>query len=79
MQFKPGPVTMFRTLGAVDDEFVVQGRIVPAPKRQISGCFGMLATPAVYGRETQVGAIRDNILQRAIPHHYTAVRGKLFY
>jgi len=79
MQFKPGPVTMFRTLGAVDDEFVVQGRIVPAPKRRISGCFGMLASPAVYGREAQVGAIRDNIIQRAIPHHYAAARGKLFY
>ena len=79
MQFATGPVTIFRTLGAVDDEFVVQGRLVKADARRICGSYGAVAKSNVYSRSVPVALVRDEILNRALPHHYTAVRGHLFY
>ncbi len=77
MQFAPGPVTLFRTLGALDDEFAVQGRLIRAPERAIRGSFGVIGGPKMYGREMPVGLIRNQIMDRTIPHHYAAVRGHI--
>jgi L-fucose isomerase-like protein len=78
MTFAPGPVTVFRTLGAVDDEFVVQGSLVRSPSRRISGSHGSVAEPTVYGRKRTVDALREEIMNRALPHHFVAARGHLF-
>ncbi|MBN1674295.1 MAG: hypothetical protein JXR37_24820 [Kiritimatiellae bacterium] len=75
MQFAPGPVTVFRTLGAIDDEFVLAGALIPADGQRICGSFGLMSRVSAYGRRTPVGRIRNQILDRALPHHYTAVRG----
>ena len=78
MQFSPGPVTVFRTLGALDDEFAVEGGLIHTPSRRICGSFGMVSRPAIYGQEVETRLIRDGIFNRTLPHHYTAVRGHLF-
>lgn len=78
MQFAPGPVTVFRTLGALDDEFVVQGELIDDPGRRICGSFGTVSKPTIYGREVGTRSIRTQILDRALPHHYTVARGHLF-
>ncbi len=75
MQFAPAPVTVFRTLGALDDEFVVQGQIVSAPKRNICGSFGAVTKNTIYGEKKSVKEIRRLIFDRLLPHHYTAVHG----
>jgi L-fucose isomerase-like protein len=79
MQFAPGAVTVFRTLGALDDEFVFQGQVVPAGTRAICGSFGVVGKMAMYGRSIASRDVRDQIFARALPHHYTAARGHLFY
>ena len=78
LDFRPGPATVFRTLGAVDDEFVVQGKLIDPDGNRIHGSYGCLAQPTVYGRQTSVQQVRQQILDRALPHHYTAARGHLF-
>ena len=78
MQFAQGPATVFRTLGALDDEFVVQGMLINNPGRRICGSFGTLSKPTIYGREVLARSIRTQILDRALPHHYTIVRGHPF-
>ena len=78
MQFKPGPVTVFRTLGALDDEFAIEGQIVPAAGRKICGSYGAVGKPTVYQQKTTAPAVRQDIFNRALPHHYTASRGHLF-
>lgn len=78
MQFSPGPVTVFRTLGALDDEFAVEGSLIHAPSRRICGSFGTVSRPAIYGQEVETRLIRDHIFNRTLPHHYTAARGHLF-
>ena len=78
MQFSLGPVTVFRTLGALDDEFVVEGSLIPTPSRRICGSFGTISRPVIYGREVDARLIRDEIFNRTLPHHYTAGRGYLF-
>jgi L-fucose isomerase-like protein len=78
MQFSSGPVTVFRTLGALDDEFAVEGSLIRTPGRRICGSFGTVSGPTIYGQEVESRLIRDGILNRALPHHYTAARGHLF-
>jgi len=78
MQFSPGPVTVFRTLGALDDEFAVEGSLIRTPSRRICGSFGTVSRPAIYGQEVEARLIRDGIFNRTLPHHYTAARGHLF-
>ena len=78
MTFTPGPVSVFRTLGAIDNEFVVQGELVRAPERKISGCSGFVSAPTVYDRPRTVVSIREEIMHRALPHHYVAARGHFF-
>ncbi len=78
MTFAPGPVTVFRTLGAVDDEFVVQGALVRSPKHKISGCCGTVSALTVYDQSRSAASIRDEIMFRTLPHHYVAARGHLF-
>ncbi len=75
MQFAEGPVTVFRTLGTLDDEFIVQGEINSAPDRRICGCFGAVAEPNTYGGREDVRSLRRQIFHRGLPHHYAAVRG----
>ncbi|GEM_PF-2180364 len=75
MVFSPGPVTVFRTLGALDDEFVMQGDLVDAPQKVVSGSFGAVMNPTVYLNKIDTRYLRQQILDRGIPHHYTAVRG----
>ena len=79
MAFAPGPVTVFRTLGALDDEFVFQGQLVNAPTRRICGSFGAVGKMSIYGRKVAGEEVRDQIFSRALPHHYTAAKGHLFY
>jgi len=78
MEFAPGPVTIFRTLGALDDEFAVQGKLAPAGARRICGSFGEVAEATMYGRKADTLALRAQIFDRCLPHHYTAARGRLF-
>jgi len=78
MDFAPGKVTLFRTLGALDDEFALEGQIIHTPRRHICGSFGMMAKSMSYGRPVSVAEIREAIFTRALPHHYTAARGHLF-
>ena len=78
MQFARGPVTIFRTLGAIDDEFVVAGELAPNDRRRICGSFGTVTKPKVYSRPSSVDTIRDDIFKRTLPHHYVAVRGNIF-
>lgn len=78
MDFAPGKVTVYRTLGALDDEFVIQGEIIRRPKRHICGSFGTVAKSTIYGRLVSAATIRETILTRSLPHHYTAARGHLF-
>ncbi len=77
MQFKTGPVTLFRTLGAIDDEFVVQGDIVPPGKERICGSFGQVGSAKMYGQNMNNEQLRNQILDRCLPHHFTAVRENL--
>lgn len=77
MQFKTGPVTLFRTLGAIDDEFVVQGDIVPPRKERICGSFGQVGNAKIYGQNVNNEQLRGQILDRCLPHHFTAVRENL--
>ncbi|MBI2441059.1 MAG: hypothetical protein HYV35_06775 [Lentisphaerae bacterium] len=78
MDFAPGKVTIFRTFGALDDEFAIEGQIVRTPQRHICGSFGAVAKAASYGRPVSTAEVRAAILARALPHHYTAARGHLF-
>ena len=78
MDFAPGKVTVYRTLGALDDEFVIQGEIIRTPERHICGSFGTVANSTIYGRPVSAVTIRETILTRSLPHHYTAARGHLF-
>jgi len=78
MEFKPGPVTFFRTMGAVDDEFAVQGNIVEDSERRICGSFGEMKNIQVYGRAVPAIDLRNIILERCLPHHYTLARGHVF-
>ncbi|MBI2437886.1 MAG: hypothetical protein HYV36_03615 [Lentisphaerae bacterium] len=78
MDFTPGKVTIFRTLGALDDEFAIEGQIVRAPQRHICGSFGTVARATAYGRCVRMTDLRATIFTRALPHHYTAARGHLF-
>ena len=75
MQFAPSKVTVFRTLGALDDEFAVHGQIVTAPKRNICGSFGAVTKSSIYGEKRSAKEIRRQIFDRLLPHHYTAVHG----
>lgn len=77
MQFAPAKVTVFRTIGAIDDEFIVQGKLVFLPKRKITGSFGAVAQPTVYGQKVTVEQIRREIFDRRLPHHYTAIRNHI--
>jgi len=78
MQFAPGKVSVFRTLGAIDDEFAVQGKITAAGKRQICGSFGLVAEPSIYTNKVDVNFVRQEIFDRMLPHHYTATPGHIF-
>lgn len=78
MQFAEGPVTLFRTLGAIDDEFVVHGTLKNDPSRRITGSFGLVGEPVVYGEPLLARVVRNQILDRELPHHYTAVKENLF-
>jgi L-fucose isomerase-like protein len=78
MEFKPGPVTFFRTMGAVDDEFVVQGNIAENSERRICGSFGEMKDIQVYGRTVPAIDLRNIILERCLPHHYTLAQGHVF-
>ena len=79
MQFASGKVTVFRTLGAIDDEFVVQGKLIQEPSRRIYGSFGIVGSPTVYANNSSVNILRQDILNRRIPHHFAASHGHLFY
>ena len=80
MVFTPGPVTVFRTLGAMDDEFLFQGQLMNTPpSRRICGSCGAVTRLSLYGRPVAAADLRDQILARALPHHYTAARGHLFF
>lgn len=78
MELAPGKVTVFRTLGALDDQFVLEGKIIRTPQRRICGSFGTVAQTTAYGRPITTQTIRETILSRALPHHYTVARGHLF-
>ncbi len=78
MQFRPGPVTLFRTLGALDDEFVVQVDVVRSSEQRICGSFGQVGSAKVYGQNMNNEQLRCQILDRCLPHHFTAVRGDLY-
>jgi len=78
MQFAPGKVSVFRTLGAIDDEFAVQGKIIAAPKRKICGSFGLVGEPYIYTSKVDVNFVRQEIFDRMLPHHYTATGGHIF-
>ncbi len=78
LDFKPGKVSVFRTLGALDDEFVLEGQITRAPAQRICGSYGMLSRVKAYGLPVRMAAVREGIFTRALPHHYTAARGHLF-
>jgi L-fucose isomerase-like protein len=78
MNFRRGKVAVFRTLGAIDDEFVIQGSLVNAPKRKISGSFGAVKNASVYAEKVTNNQLRRMIFDRRLPHHYTAVRGHVF-
>jgi L-fucose isomerase-like protein len=78
MDFAPGQVTLIRTLGALDDEFVLEGEIICTPERHICGSFGTVAKATAYGRQVTPAEIRETILMRSLPHHYTAAHGHVF-
>ncbi len=78
MDFAPGPVTVFRSLGALDDEFVFEGNIVRAPGRHICGSFGAVTKIKSYGRALPIAELRESILNRTVPHHFAAARGRIF-
>jgi len=78
MNFRQGKVAVFRTLGAIDDEFVIQGSLVNTPKRKISGSFGAIKNATVYAEKVTNNQVRRMIFDRRLPHHYTAVRGHVF-
>jgi hypothetical protein len=78
MQLSPGPVTVFRTLGALDDEFAEEGSLIHNPSRRICGSCGLVNRPAIYGQEVEARFIRDEIFNPTLPHHYSAARGHLF-
>lgn len=78
MTFYGGPVTIFRTLGAIDDEFAIEGNIVDDPDSKICGSFGSVADATMYGSKIDNLYLRGQIFSRALPHHYTAIRGHLF-
>jgi len=67
MQFARGDVTVFRTLGAIDDEFVVEGQLVPNKQHRISGSFGTVAKPTIYTTRTSASTIRDEIFKWEVP------------
>jgi len=72
MAFEPGPITLFRTLGALDDEFMLRGRLVPSNGTKISGCAGRLRQLHRYDRSISAAAARDEVFARGLPHHFTA-------
>lgn len=78
MEFAPGKITLFRTLGALDDEFALEAEIVPAKQRKICGSFGTITSLTAYGQPVSASTIRETIMIRGLPHHYTAARGHLF-
>jgi L-fucose isomerase-like protein len=78
MDFAPGKVTLLRTLGALDDEFALQGQLVRDPSRHITGSIGIVAKATAYDQAMTNPQIREAILSRALPHHYTAAREHLF-
>jgi len=78
MQFASGKVSVFRTLGAIDDEFAFQGQIVKSPETNICGSYGAVSKPSLYGNRVEVGTVRRQIFDRVVPHHYTAARGHCF-
>lgn len=78
MEFAPGKVSVYRTLGALDNEFVIEGQIVPAPRKKIVGSFGAVAESTMYKNKMPVESIRRQIFDRVLPHHYTAAYGHLF-
>ena len=78
MQFKPGPVSLYRTLGALDDEFAVQGEIVTTETEKVCGSFGQVANATIYGRGMDNELLRNQIFDRCLPHHFAAVRGSLY-
>lgn len=75
MGFRQGEVTVLRTLGALDDEFIFEGRIVPRPAaRRIAGSCGMVGELTQYGVRVSSRLLRTQILDRHIPHHYAVYR-----
>ncbi len=77
MAFKAGPVTLLRTLGGLDDEFIIEGELVPPGERDITGSCGVVEQMQSYARPVTGAAVRHEIMSRRLPHHFTAVRGHL--
>ncbi len=71
LTLRPGPVALLRTLGALDDEFRLDGEILPADGEQITGSFGKAGRLSLDGRPIAVAEVRRRILNEGIPHHYT--------
>ena len=71
MGYKPGPLTVFRTLGAFDDEFIIEGTLLKSSGHN-TGTSGRLGTISYYGGKITNTALRELILSRGIPHHYAA-------
>ncbi len=71
MGYKPGRLTVFRTLGSLDDEFIMEGSLVKSPEHVVgsSGRFGGIS---YYGNPVSNACVREAILSRGIPHHYAA-------
>ena len=78
MQFAPGKVTVFRTLGAIDEEFAIQASIVTAPRQNICGSFGAVTKSSMYADKVNTASVRRAIFDRLLPHHYTATPGHIF-
>lgn len=71
MAYKPGTLTVFRTLGAFDDEFILDGELLQSDRHN-TGSSGRLGALSSYGRSVGTREVRESIFSRGIPHHYAA-------